>query len=206
MIYAFILLQGVLLSMRILYFMDILRNADRKFYEIWRRKALYGVSAVLFGLAAAGFAAGDVSLLQLRRLDLGVTFLVLAVVDFRRRIVPDRMLLCYLAAQLLYSAVLNTLAEIAVAAASGLITSLVLCLLAWFSKEKIGWGDVKLLAVLAVTAGGGYVVQLAVFAMLPALVVGVILILVCRYSPGYEMPFVPFLFLGMLIQSMIKYL
>lgn len=181
------------------------------FNQVWNSRLLCGSAAVWlillagawYGAAAAG---GGISrllpqpgyLTSARIMALFLTYILLAAVDGRRRIVPDRILACYLAGQLLMAAAgmddgwIRCLIE-------GTVFALFLAAVSWFLKGRFGMGDAKLLGATAMTAGWTYSLQVLFTAMALAFFAGVWLLLFRKMSAKTEMPFVPFLAAGMAV-------
>lgn len=76
-----------------------------------------------------------------RYFDMVITYFLLAAVDIRKKIVPNEILLCYLAGQMLMMAAFDT-PEIWIQSWIGaIVLSVLLGILAWFSKGwDWGWG------------------------------------------------------------------
>lgn len=177
--------------------------------RIWRSRLFHRSTAVwLFLLVgawyAAAAAAGGIShgiarpgyLAAARTMSMFLTYILLTAVDVHRRIIPDQILLCYFAGQLLMAAAgggtgwVRCLAE-------GCAFALLLMAVSWMLKGKIGMGDAKLLGVTAMTAGWFYTVQILIIAMALSFIAGVWLLVFRRMSAKTEVPFVPFLTAGM---------
>ena len=129
-----------------------------------------------------------------------ITYFLLAAVDIRKKIVPNEILLCYLAGQMLMMAAFDT-PEIWIQSWIGaIVLSVLLGILAWFSKGGLGLGDVKLLGVTALTAGWMYTIQVVCLALVPSFVYSIWALAVCHKGRKMEIPFVPFLLVGMMLQ------
>ena len=134
----------------------------------------------------------------LRYADLLYTYLLLAAVDLKARIVPDRILFLFFTGQLLMAGA-EGLTVLTAGLLGNLIFGVVVLLAAATSSEKMGMGDGKLLAVTAIAAGWSYTLCILCIAMGLFLICGIWRILFCHSSMKAEMPFVPFLFLGTVI-------
>lgn len=138
--------------------------------------------------------------LVIRFLILAMTYLILAVVDGKKRIVPDRILLCYLFSQILLAAASADIFSMVQMAAEGGVFLGIFVVLYFISRGRIGLGDVKLLGVTAMTAGWSYTVQILVYGLMLSFFYSVWLLLFRRLSGKTEIPFVPFLAAGMAVQ------
>ena len=85
----------------------------------------------------------------------------------------------------------------------GLIFLFILFFAAWVFKGRIGLGDTKLMGVTAMTAGIGYTLSMVFMAFMLSFVYSVIVLLIKKKNRKDEIPFVPFLTIGMLLQLMI---
>ena len=74
---------------------------------------------------------------------------------------------------------------------------------AWVFKGRIGLGDAKLMGVTAMTAGIGYTLSMVFMAFMLSFVYSVIVLLIKKKNRKDEIPFGPFLTIGMLLQLMI---
>lgn len=135
--------------------------------------------------------------------DLFLSYGLLAVVDGKRRAVPDSILVFFFLGQLLLGAITMLPSAQFRLLASGSLFTVLLFLFAFFSGERIGMGDAKLLGVTAMAAGWGYVMQLFTAALLLSFVYSIFLLLFCRKSKKTEFPFVPFLTGGMLLHFVL---
>lgn len=82
---------------------------------------------------------------------------------------------------------------------AGLLPGLICIVISWMSKQSLGYGDSALIAVSGVSLGAAVCLQLLYTALLGAGIFGLILITVFKKSRKYDMPFAPFLFLGMML-------
>lgn len=139
-----------------------------------------------------------------RLADLLVSYGLLAVIDGKRRAVPDSILVFFFLGQLLLGAITMPPVVLFRIFASGFLFALAVFLFAFFSGERIGMGDAKLLGVTAMIAGWNYVMQLFCVSILLSFVYSILLLLFCRKSKKTEFPFVPFLTGGMLLHFILQ--
>jgi leader peptidase (prepilin peptidase)/N-methyltransferase len=142
----------------------------------------------------------DVSSLGILRLcvwfAIGAIFLVITVTDFKYQIIPDSMLvaLCVVAGILSYPIVWNV---VRISLVSGVGTGLFFYLL-WFGTrgKGMGFGDVKLSAVLGLMLGFPGTVIALYAAFLTGAIYGVILMLQKKAGMKSRVSFGPFLLFG----------
>lgn len=130
---------------------------------------------------------------MIRSADLLCTCVILAAVDGKRRIVPDSILLCYFTGQMIWGAMSMPLAGQMHLVFTGAVFSAVMFAFAWFSRGKMGMGDVRFLGVVAMTAGWNFVLQVLILAVALSFLYSVWLITARRKNMQTEFPFVPFL-------------
>ncbi len=191
---------SILGGMKAAWIVSLWKDRERSCCQVWCEKqtaVLSFVCLLLYGLVWLGYGK---ALTMLRSADLFYTYGILAMIDGKRRIVPDEILLCYFAGQMLMGALGTPLEILGKTLLSGMLFAGVLFAFVWIMGRKMGWGDVKLLGATAMTAGWGYTLQLLFFAMGLSLVYGIGLLLVWRKDVRTEFPFVPFLAAGMAIQ------
>ena len=202
------LILGVLAllgGMRILIAWKWFKGAEEAFHTIWLDKRTYWISLVYAVTVILIFWLGnrertEIGSAYVRYFDMVITYFLLAAVDIRKKIVPNEILLCYLAGQMLMMAAFDT-PEIWIQSWIGaIVLSVLLGNLAWCSKGGLGLGDVKLLGVTALTAGWMYTIQVVCLALVPSFVYSIWALAVCHKGRKMEIPFVPFLLVGMMLQ------
>ena len=178
------------------YGLRLLRDPEASFLETWRGRGVYVQALVwlaVFGLCGI-ISGGNIRLI--RTADLAVTYGILGAVDWKRRIVPDGILACYLAGQLPLGLLSMTPQTLLAAYLTGGLFGAALWALSRFSGEKMGQGDVKLLCVTAMTAGWTYAFQVFALGLGLSFLCSVYLLLARRGNVRTEIPFVPFLAAG----------
>ena len=195
---AALVFTAVLNGMKTVYGVEIYKEKEEPFWKVWNCRWLYICGAVSLGVFVLIYYLGKGQMYYLRYADLLYTYLLLAAVDLKARIVPDRILFLLLTGQLLMAGT-EGLTVLTAGLLGGLILGAVVLLVAATSGEKMGMGDGKLLAVTAIAAGGSYALCILCIAMGLFLICGIWRILFCHSSMKAEMPFVPFLFLGTVI-------
>lgn len=195
--------ESILGGMKAAWGLSLWKDQDASCFQVWcerRTAALFGVFLLLYGLV--WFGSGKV-VTALRSADLLCTYGILALVDGKKRIVPDEILLCYFAGQMLMGAFGMPLDMLGRTVLTGILFTAVLSACVWALGRKMGMGDVKLLGVTAMTAGWGYTVQLLFLAMALSLVYSICLLVILRKDIRTEFPFVPFLAAGMAIHMVL---
>ncbi len=195
---AVILAASLLGGMETAYAYQAWKGSREHFYQVWNERIFYAGTAVWLAFLAFTWHLGMARLWVLIS-----TYVLLAAVDLRWKIIPDSVLLCYLAAQLLLGAASQDAGELFRCLAEGLAFALILMAVSWLLRGKLGMGDAKLLGVTAMTAGWQYTIQVMIYAFAVSFVAGVWLLVFRKMSVKTEMPFVPFLTLGMALQLFV---
>lgn len=170
---------------------------------IWIDKRTPVLSGIWFlGLLAVWFFSGGMAA-AVQTADLLATLGILSVTDFKRREIPDEILVLYLASQLPLAALQKTVMDlmtvwIAGGAAFGFLAAFYVC-----SKGRLGFGDVKLLGAIFVTAGLGYGVMTLFLSFLLSFFYSLYLLIWKRKGMREEFPFVPFLTAGAVISFLL---
>ncbi len=161
-----------------------------------RTYVLTAVWAVFYLILRVGFT---MPIVPVRSVDLLCTYIMLAEVDRKQRIVPNSILLCYFSGQMLLGAMSMAPEELMRVVFTGVLFSAVIYLAVWFSKGKAGMGDARLLAVTAMTAGWRFTLQILILAVGFSFLYSLWLLIVRKKSIRTEFPFVPFLAIGLLV-------
>jgi prepilin signal peptidase PulO-like enzyme (type II secretory pathway) len=167
---------------------------------LWRRGRLY----ICFLAAGAGlavlYAAQPGAMVVWQYADLVFSYLLLAVVDLRRKIVPNNILLCLIGGQLFYATQTTPWPALWRNCLIGAAVFALAAALALVWRGKFGMGDAKLIGVTVAFAGWQYTLQVVFWALTAAALTGVILLVGRRVHMKTELPFVPFLALAVLWQ------
>lgn len=190
---------SILGGIKSLYGIDLWNGKECSISQIWVEKRLYLLSAIwIAGYLLVWIGSGR-SVAAVQTADLLCTYMILALVDGRCKIVPGSILLCYFSGQMLTSALYRTAAELLYVCGTGILFTAGAYALTWLSKEKVGMGDAKLLGVTAMTAGWVYTIQILIFAMVLSFIYSIGLLVFAKKSMQDAFPFVPFLAAGMAI-------
>lgn len=130
-------------------------------------------------------------------------FYIIAWVDGYSKIIPNRLLLI-----LLILACINFWYDPEIQKAYAFLTVILASLVIYWigkqftSKKKFGWGDVKLITVLALFLGWEFILVIYIGVVLSG-VVAVIGVLSKRLTKTSELPFTPFLVFGLLVNHIL---
>lgn len=128
----------------------------------------------------------------------GAVLLICSIQDLRKHRISRAVLAGYLVLAVIghMAGRTATAAELSVSLLPG-----ALCLLlSWLSRQGLGYGDSVLAMACGVSVGLWPCVGILLTAFFLSGLWAVILLVFCRAERGREIPLVPFLFLGMLIQ------
>ena len=129
-------------------------------------------------------------------------FLVIMVIDLERGIIPNKIVYPSMAVALVISALLSqtmTVPGIAQAAIGGGIGLILFLLIVLISKGGMGWGDVKLAALIGLVTGFPLVFVALLLAVILGGLVAVILLLSKLKKRKEGIPFGPYLAIGAMI-------
>ncbi len=130
---------------------------------------------------------------------------IAAVEDVRKREISGALLLGLAAVSLVYSAFSiyrgqNTGLDVAMS----LLPGAFVMLLAWITREGIGYGDGLLLLAMGPVIGFGGLVMGLVIAFFASGVLSIILMIFKKVGKRYSFPFVPFMTVGMVVSCFAK--
>lgn len=127
----------------------------------------------------------------------GVMLSVCAWTDLRRHRIYHIVLFCYLGMALLGHLLGKTAGPAGVA--SGMLPGLFCLLVSWATRQGLGYGDSLLIVICGVSLGLRPCAAIAVTAFFLAGFWAALLLILRRGGRKKEIPFVPFLLLGLLI-------
>ncbi|MCD7751924.1 MAG: A24 family peptidase [Lachnospiraceae bacterium] len=138
-----------------------------------------------------------------------ITMSVLCMTDYWETVVPNRILLGMLAAFVIVlgSGAARSLDGV-VALLPGIVLGFLFTAIAFgasflVSRGNIGAGDVKLSLVLGLMMTGEYVVGAIVYGCIASAVFSIVMLLFKKVNRKDQIPFVPFLYLGVIIRCWI---
>ena len=197
-----IILTAVLAGMRTVYGFDWCTNREKPFYQVWTSRRLYPAVFIWLVVYFLLWYLSDQSMTAIRLLDLVLTYLILAAVDVKRKVVPDPIFLCYFAGQMLMGALAVEPTELWHMVWTGTVFGAIVLISALISKEKVGMGDVLLLWITAMTAGWMYTLLILALGLFLSFAFGIVLIIFRRGTLNTEVPFVPFLTMGTILHTL----
>lgn len=195
---------SVLGGMKTVCVVRLWKDEENTFSSVWMEKQLYVWSLIWMAGYSMTWLASGKSAEAVRLADLIGTFGILAAVDGKRRIVPDFILCCLFAGQMLTGALTMAPGQLLEIFFTGLIFSLLLTFLVWMSKGRAGMGDARLLGVTAMTAGWAYALQILILGLFFSFIYSVGLVVFCRKSMKTMFPFVPFLAAGAAVHMLLQ--
>lgn len=197
-----IILTAVLAGMRTVYGFDWCTNREKPFYQVWINRRLYPSVCIWLVVYLFLWYLLDQSMTAIRLLDLILTYLILAAVDVKRKVVPDSVFLCYFAGQMLMGALAVEPTELWHMVWTGTVFGAIVLISALISKGKVGMGDVLLLWITAMTAGWMYTFMILMMGLFLSFVFSLGLLFLKRGSLSTELPFVPFLASGIIVHTL----
>jgi leader peptidase (prepilin peptidase)/N-methyltransferase len=130
------------------------------------------------------------------------SLVLLAYIDFKKKIIPNKILLVMLVLRLiligieglLYRDMINS---ILISSFLGLIVGGgAFLLVSFIHKNSVGMGDIKLVAIIGFYVGIGNLFSCVISSLLISLICGIVLILAKKINKKDLIPFAPFLMLG----------
>lgn len=191
---------AVCAGVKSIYGVNAWRERKTSFKGIWRSKYFYGLSGIWCLFYLLVWIAWGQSMLSVRVADLCCTYILLAVVDGKRKIVPDEVLAVYFIGQMLLGTADTLWRSLLHTTLTGVIFTVILFAVTRIVKGKMGLGDVKLLGITAMTAGWLYTLQILIWGMVLSFLYSMGLLFIGKKSMQTEFPFVPFLAAGIGIQ------
>lgn len=135
---------------------------------------------------------------------------ILCLIDYQKRIIPNRALMILLAARTLCLIVevflLPEHLEILISSLIGLVGGAALFLFAGIiCKSSIGMGDVKLVAVTGYFLGFQVLMSTLIITMLLTLIAGIIVLIKAKQGLKTTLPFAPFMMAGTLTAVLLGF-
>lgn len=196
-------LTAVLTGMKTAYCIEWCTEREMPFYRVWTNRRLYPAVCIFLIIYLLCWYITNQSMPMVRLCDLVCSYILLAVVDIKRKVVPDPIMVCFVTGQLLMGVVALQPTELWHMIWTGSAFGLFILLFAFVSKGKFGMGDVLLLWGTAVTAGWAYTLMILTIGMFLSFVFGIGVIICKRGTLKTELPFVPFLAAGIIVHTMI---
>lgn len=182
---------------------------------VWKSKKIKIGSAALIALEFLAYFLfvqyGYHWIKIIRYLGLIACLVILAVVDLRSRVVPNRVLICMFTIRALLLAGEIVLfsdywKEVLISAAGGAVTGFLIFLFTYlFARKGIGLGDVKLMGVLGWYLGASLIWWDIVFCMMLAAVYSIIQLLRKKIRLKDSIPMVPFFSVGTILLLLLGF-
>ena len=159
------LILAVVSSYKIIYGINFWKEKENDLSLLWKSKKFYGFAILGFFVWLLLWFAGKRSWRVIRIADLYYTYAILALVDSKRRIVPEEILAAYFIGQMLLGITGMPIRSVLSVLLSGILFTGILIAVTRIVSGKMGMGDVKLLGVTAMTAGWQYTLQVLMWGM-----------------------------------------
>ncbi len=161
-------------------------------------------SILIFAICMSDFYPHEVGLVtSIKFLLLLSVLYLMAIIDFREKIIPNELVLFLIAFRLLlipFESYYLTFSKVFPPSLFGLLIGGGLIFLAMIlSKNSIGAGDAKMFAVLGFYIGGLGIVAVLFYTFVFSAITSILLILVRRLSLKDTIPLAPFTLLGTLV-------
>lgn len=133
------------------------------------------------------------------------SLILLAYIDFKKKIIPNKILLAMLILRLILIGIevllyKNMIYSILISSFLGLLVGGgAFLLVAFIIKNSVGMGDIKLVAIIGFYVGIENLFSCVICSLLISLICGVALILAKKINSKDMIPFAPFLMLGTFI-------
>ncbi len=139
-----------------------------------------------------------------------LALILLAYIDYKKRIIPNKILIAMLILRLMlmiiemflyrgyiYSIILSSIIGLVAGGGAFLLVALIL-------KNSIGMGDIKLVAIIGFYIGIESLFSCIICSLFISLLCGVVLILAKKISSKDMIPFAPFLMFGTILSIVLR--
>lgn len=176
--------------------------------ECWRSGRLarislsVGVINLLLSFVVYRFMSINALLAQIKWLFMLWLLLPVALIDLKRRLIPSHILWVMLIVRIVFFILELQSAEeyqsflITSVAVGAVIGGGIMLIVHAISRGGLGWGDVKLFALLGFYVGSSHMLQLLVYCFLLSSLTGVGMLIFKKAHLQDQMPLAPFAFLG----------
>ncbi len=157
------------------------------------------IEAITGGMFLGGYLFYGPSLLLIVRLLFGCAMIVLFVIDFQQRLLPNVITLPGIAAGFLFSLVVEPgwqASLLGIAVGGGSLWAIAEIYYRVRHEEGLGMGDVKMLAMIGAFLGWKLVLVTLVLSSVSGTLVGLVVLILKNESMKYALPFGTFLALG----------
>ncbi len=134
------------------------------------------------------------------------------VIDFKEKIIPNRLNLTIFETGLLFTFIegifnINIAIDMLLGMFAGAGVFLLITLIGGLiaGKEAMGLGDVKLMGALGLFFGWRTIIMISLVAFLLGAIIGIVLIIIKRKDTGAYIPFGPFIVIGAIIAMIVPF-
>lgn len=191
-------------------YFELVKNQERKLFESKEEIIVLSFGEIAMFKIWLEFYGGELSGIMLALLYTNlVCMMVLCITDYWECIVPNRIILlcvscCLIEIGLQYVHASGIIVEIFPSMILGFLFSLFSFGGAYLiSRGQIGEGDVKLALVLGIFITGNYVVRTVFYGCCISAFFSIVQLLRNKITRKDEIPFVPFLYMGMIITYIV---
>ena len=138
--------------------------------------------------------------------------LVIAIIDYRKRIIPNALILLGSVLQLVlffpieFIYFKTNMREMFLNSLLGCIMGGgILLFVYFFSKQAIGMGDIKLVSLIGFLFGSDFAFSVLFFGIIAASIAGIYLLLIKRKKKNDTIPFAPFILMGYIASIALIY-
>ncbi|MCX8092783.1 MAG: prepilin peptidase [Candidatus Goldbacteria bacterium] len=130
--------------------------------------------------------------------------IVLSMIDIETKQISDIIILLLIITGIIFCIIEINKINIFEGIISFITAGFIIFLLNFFSNEKIGEGDIKLMAGLALPAGILFTLKIIFFSFILGGIFSLLLLISGRYRKNKSIAFVPFIFLSFILVSLIS--
>lgn len=193
-----IMALSVSLIMSVFTIICFFRIKDLKIYKL--KPIIIYLTIIVLNISLSIFAYKELSYLPyfISSLILINLLLIIAVIDYKTKSIPDCFLLIMLVMGLVTIFFIPQV-EFYNPLITAVFLGLIMFLINKKSKNALGMGDVKLLGILALFFGFQKVIEIIFLSLVMGLIFGLFVMIKNKQNLKTELPFIPFVFLSVLI-------
>lgn len=179
------------------------READFAAVRIIRMKSLYAAAILIFALQVISYKFIWEHIVVYQYIDFILSALLCGAVDWRHKIIPNELVITFGLSQLIYGLMTMQFSALGLNLLIGAGTMVVLILISILTKGKLGIGDGKVIGVMVAFAGWQYMLQVLFLGLIAAFLWCVVLLLRKKTTLKAELPFMPFIVVGIIMQAVL---
>lgn len=164
----------------------------------------WSVAALFFAICMLVLFVYNVAGFYLQLADLILSLIVIALLDAKWKIIPNNIAIATLLSQVAMSYLVSEIQLTFWSVVGTVIVLLILILVNRISKDQIGMGDVKLLAIFSLVYGVFFVIWTLIISMIVMLVATIPLLFTKKIKLKTEIPFAPFYTIGTVVYILLK--